>query len=77
MVTSADTVTTTTVTITINGANEAPTLTKGTGTVTEDTSVNDAGKLVATGTVSSSGGDWRGRVQGGGGHQWQLRNADD
>ena len=56
-VTSADTVTTTTVTITINGANEAPTLTKGTGTVTEDTSVNDAGKLVATGTVSSSGGD--------------------
>ena len=56
-VTSADRVTTTTVTITINGADDTPSLTAATATLTEDTDVNDAGNLVAIGTVGSSGGD--------------------
>ena len=56
-VTSADRVTTTTVTITINGADDTPSLTAATATLTEDTDVNDAGNLVASGTVGSSGGD--------------------
>ena len=56
-VTSADRVTTTTVTITINGVNDTPSLTAATATLTEDTDVNDAGNLVASGTVGSSGGD--------------------
>ena len=56
-VTSADRVTTTTVTITINGADDTPSLTAATGMVTEDNSVNANGDLVASGTVGSSGGD--------------------
>ena len=57
IVTSTDTVTTTSVTITINGADDTPTLPPSTGSVTEDTSVDDDGNLVATGTVSVTGGD--------------------
>ena len=56
-VTSADRVTTTTVTITINGVDDTPSLSRATATVTEDSDVNDAGNLVASGTVGSSGGD--------------------
>ena len=56
-VTSADGVTTTMVTITIRGANDDPTLTPDTGTVTEDASVDADGNLVATGTVGATGGD--------------------
>ena len=56
-VTSADGVTTTMVTITINGANDDPTLTPDMGTVTEDTSVDGDGNLVADGTVGATGGD--------------------
>ena len=55
-VTSADRVTTTTVTITINGVNDTPSLTAATATVTEDTALV-SGNLVASGTVGSSGGD--------------------
>ncbi len=56
-VTSSDMVTTTSVTITINGADDTPTLTPSTGSVTEDTAVDDDGNLVATGTVTITGGD--------------------
>ena len=55
-VTSADRVTTTTVTITINGVDDTPSLTAATATVTEDTALV-SGNLVASGTVGSSGGD--------------------
>ena len=47
---------TTTVTITINGADDVPTLSMGTATVTEDSADAD-GNLVATGTVTTTGGD--------------------
>ncbi len=56
MVTSVDGVTITTVTITINGDDDEPTLKDAVGSVTEDVSVV-AGNLVASGTVSASGGD--------------------
>ena len=56
-VTNADGVTTATVIITINGANDDPTLTASTGTVTEDTAVDADGNLMASGTVGASGGD--------------------
>ena len=54
-VTSADTVTKTTVTITINGAADTLRLDPSTGSVTEDTGVNDAGDLVTSGTVTATG----------------------
>ena len=56
MVTSADGVTATTVTITIRGDDDEPTLTGDTGMVTEDTSVV-SGNLMASGTVGATGGD--------------------
>ena len=56
-VTSADTVTTTTITITITGTDDAPTLTPATATLTEDTAPDEDGNLLASGTVTSSGGD--------------------
>ena len=56
-VTGSDGVSTTSVTITINGANDDPTLALSTGSVTEDIGVNDDGHLVATGSVRTSGGD--------------------
>ena len=56
-VTGADGTSTTTVTITINGADDVPTLALSAGTVTEDADVDDSGNLVATGTVPISGGD--------------------
>ena len=56
-VTSADTVTTTTVTITITGTDDTPTLTPATATLTEDTAPDEDGNLLASGTVTSSGGD--------------------
>ena len=56
MVTSVDGVTITTVTITINGDDDEPTLKDAVGSVTEDVSVV-AGNLVASGTVGASGGD--------------------
>ena len=46
-----------TLTVTVTGANDKPTLTGATGTVTEDTAVDAAGNLVAIGTVGASGGD--------------------
>ncbi|WP_337236864.1 VCBS domain-containing protein, partial [Salmonella enterica] len=56
-VTNADGVTTTTVTITINGTDDVPTLTADTGSVTEDT-VNAAGDLETTGQLAAgTGGD--------------------
>ncbi len=55
-VTSADGATTTTVTITINGHDDKPTLTPAKGEVTEDKAVT-SGNLVAKGTVGASGGD--------------------
>ncbi|MGL5031527.1 MAG: VCBS domain-containing protein [Aeromonas sp.] len=55
-VTSSDGVTTTTVTITINGADDVPTLTPDTGSVTEDV-VNGDGKLETSGTLTATGGD--------------------
>ncbi|MCD9211264.1 VCBS domain-containing protein [Vibrio cholerae] len=55
--TNADGVTTTTVTITINGTDDVPTLTADTGSVTEDT-VNAAGDLETTGQLAAgTGGD--------------------
>ncbi|MGL5450914.1 MAG: VCBS domain-containing protein, partial [Aeromonas sp.] len=54
--TSSDGVTTSTVTITINGADDVPTLTGDKDTVTED-AVNDAGQLEASGVVTTVGGD--------------------
>ena len=56
-VTSADTVTTTTITITITGTDDTPTLTPATATLTEDTAPDEDGNLLATGTITSSGGD--------------------
>ncbi|WHE21662.1 VCBS domain-containing protein [Vibrio vulnificus] len=56
-VTNADGVSTTTVTITINGSDDVPTLTADTGSVTED-SVNAAGDLETTGQLAAgTGGD--------------------
>ncbi|MGL5660035.1 MAG: VCBS domain-containing protein, partial [Aeromonas sp.] len=55
-VTNSDGVTTTTVTITINGADDVPTLTPDTGSVTEDV-VNGDGKLETSGTLTATGGD--------------------
>ena len=56
-VTNADGVTTTTVTITINGTDDVPSLTADTGSVTEDT-VNTAGDLETTGQLAAgTGGD--------------------
>ncbi len=58
IVTGGDGVTTTSVTITINGlGNDEPGLTGATATLTEDTDLDEAGNLMASGTVSSSGGD--------------------
>ena len=54
-VTGADGTTTASVTITINGANDDPTLAPSIGSVTEDIGVNDAGDLVATGTAATGG----------------------
>ena len=54
----ADGVTTTDVVITINGlGNDEPDPTGATATLTEDTDLDDNGNLMASGTVSSSGGD--------------------
>lgn len=51
-------VSTATVSVTINGVDDVPTLTPATGDVTEDTAVNDEGDLVATGTLAAgAGGD--------------------
>ena len=47
---------TATLTVTVTGANDDPTLTGATGAVTED-DADDAGNLEATGTVSATGGD--------------------
>ncbi|MGL5030322.1 MAG: VCBS domain-containing protein, partial [Aeromonas sp.] len=55
-VTSSDGVTTSTVTITINGADDVPTLTGDKDTVTED-AVNGAGQLETSGAVMTVGGD--------------------
>ena len=55
-VTNADGVATTTVIITINGDDDAPTLTADTGAVTEDMGLV-SGNLEAGGTVKASGGD--------------------
>ncbi|MDN3653324.1 invasin domain 3-containing protein [Thalassotalea ponticola] len=52
-VTSADGVTTGTVTITINGADDAPSITNATGSVTEDA----APTLTTSGSIAISGGD--------------------
>ncbi|MGL5293029.1 MAG: VCBS domain-containing protein, partial [Aeromonas sp.] len=56
-VTNSDGVTTTTVTITINGADDVPVLSAGVVDVTEDTNVNAGGHLEASGTLTASGGD--------------------
>ncbi|MGL5289403.1 MAG: VCBS domain-containing protein, partial [Aeromonas sp.] len=56
IVTSSDGVTQTEVKITINGADDVPTLTGDDKTITED-SVNGAGQLVTGGTVGTQGGD--------------------
>ncbi|MCO7233574.1 MULTISPECIES: VCBS domain-containing protein, partial [unclassified Cobetia] len=51
-------VSTATVSVTINGVDDVPTLTPATGDVTEDTAVNNEGDLVATGTLAAgAGGD--------------------
>ncbi|KPM75254.1 VCBS domain-containing protein, partial [Cobetia sp. UCD-24C] len=51
-------VSTATVSVTINGVDDVPTLTPATGDVTEDTAVNGEGDLVAAGTLAAgSGGD--------------------
>ncbi|WP_371188258.1 invasin domain 3-containing protein [Thalassotalea maritima] len=52
-VTSTDGVTTGTITITINGVNDAPSITNATGSVTEDA----APTLTTSGSISISGGD--------------------
>ena len=44
-------------TVTIIGADDTPTLTSATGAVTEDVAADDDGNLVATGTVTATGGD--------------------
>ncbi|MGL5598465.1 MAG: VCBS domain-containing protein, partial [Aeromonas sp.] len=56
VVTGSDGVSTTTVTITINGADDVPTLTGDEKTVTEDV-VNGAGQLETSGVVTTVGGD--------------------
>ncbi|WP_405279402.1 VCBS domain-containing protein [Cobetia sp. Ld8] len=51
-------VSTATVSVTINGVDDVPTLTPATGDVTEDTAVNGEGDLVAAGTLAAgTGGD--------------------
>ncbi|MGL5295054.1 MAG: VCBS domain-containing protein, partial [Aeromonas sp.] len=57
VVTNSDGITTTTVTITINGADDKPTLTGDKDAVTEDTNVNADGNLETSGVVTSVGGD--------------------
>ena len=57
MVTLADGSTRIPFTITIIGADDTPTLTSATGAVTEDVAPDDDGNLVATGTVTATGGD--------------------
>ncbi|WP_170179606.1 retention module-containing protein [Parashewanella spongiae] len=55
---NADGVTSTTVTITINGTDDAPTLVADTGSVTEDTDVTQSGMLEDSGTLTpGTGGD--------------------
>ncbi|WP_430480914.1 VCBS domain-containing protein [Aeromonas caviae] len=57
-VTNADGKTTTTVTITINGTDDVPTLTPDVGSVTEDRNVQPGNLLQASGTlVAGTGGD--------------------
>ncbi len=48
---------TATLTMTITGEDDVPTLTGATATLTEDKALDAAGNLVATGTVSATGGD--------------------
>ena len=48
---------TATLTVTVTGEDDVPVLTPATAMVTEDTAVNPAGLLVATGSVRTSGGD--------------------
>ncbi|MGL5599176.1 MAG: VCBS domain-containing protein, partial [Aeromonas sp.] len=57
VVTNSDGITTTTVTITINGADDKPTLTGDKDAVTEDTNVNADGNLETSGVVTTVGGD--------------------
>jgi VCBS repeat-containing protein len=55
---NADGVTSTTVTITINGTDDVPTLVADTGSVTEDTAVTVDGNLTTSGTLDAgTGGD--------------------
>ncbi|SUI91498.1 retention module-containing protein [Shewanella morhuae] len=55
---NADGVTSTTVTITINGTDDVPTLVADTGSVTEDTAVTVDGNLTTSGTLEAgTGGD--------------------
>ena len=57
IVTSSDTVTTTSITITVTGADDTPTLVASTGSVTEDldADLDDDGNLVATGSATTGG----------------------
>ena len=75
-VTSADGVTTTMVTITINGADDEPTLTPDTGTVTgannSPVAANDAGSTVENTPLTVADGDTGTRVGGGA----ETTNAD-
>ena len=48
---------TATVTVTVTGADDAPTLALSTGTITEDSDVDGSGNLVATGRVPITGDD--------------------
>ncbi|MBL0625120.1 retention module-containing protein [Aeromonas jandaei] len=55
---NADGVTSTTVTITIHGTDDKPTLVADTGSVTEDTAVTAGGELTTSGTLAAgTGGD--------------------
>ena len=55
IVTAGDDVTTTTITITINGlGNDVPDLTGATATLTEDTDLDDNGNLMASGIVTGN-----------------------
>ncbi|MGL5288432.1 MAG: VCBS domain-containing protein, partial [Aeromonas sp.] len=56
-VTSSDGVTQTDVVITIVGTDDAPTLTTGSGSVTEDVDTDNDGKLETNGTLTATGGD--------------------
>ncbi|MGL5660757.1 MAG: VCBS domain-containing protein, partial [Aeromonas sp.] len=56
-VTSSDGVTQTDVVITIVGTDDAPTLTTGSGSVTEDVDTDNDGKLETSGAVTATGGD--------------------